>query len=199
MNWIVIAIAFMATLANPAFGQDVSGGYFGATLGNLTYTERADGLVTQSDFDDSASTFRLNGGYRLGKRLALELGYAETDGISDTVDMDLGSLVPVDVSSDFSVTTARAIAHFPIAAERLPFVSLSIFVGAGLYDADLKSEGSVAGLASVATESSENGSTAVLGVQVDFPKVSVRGEYEWFDTESSVDLWTAGVGLIFRF
>jgi len=197
MRWI--ASILTALLVSPTIAQEVSGAYMGATVGNVTYTQRADGLISQSDFDGSASTVRLYGGYRLGSRLALELGYAETDEIDDRVDMDLGGLVPVDVSSDFSVTTARALVHFPIGAERLPFVSLSVFVGAGVYDADLKSAGSVAGVATVAATSSEDGSTALLGVQVDFPKVSVRGEYEWFDTRSSIDLWTAGVGLIFRF
>lgn len=192
-------VALAVGLAGPVYAQDVSGGYLGATLGDLTYTERADGIVAQSDFDDSASQFRVYGGYRLGRRLALELGYAETDGIADTVDMDLNGIVPVDVSSDFTVTTARALVHFPIGAERLPFVSLSIFAGAGVYDADLKSEGNLAGLSTGTVESTEDGSTALLGVQIDFPRVSIRGEYEWFDTDSTVDIWSAGVGLIFRF
>jgi len=197
MRWMMVAL--VAGFAGPVFGQDVSGGYLGATLGDLTYTERADGIVAQSDFDDSASAFRLYGGYRLGSRLALELGYAEADGLVDTVDMDLNGIVPVDVSSDFTVTTARALLHFPIRAERLPFVSLSIFAGAGVYDADLKTESNISGLSMGAVESSEDGSTAVLGVQIDFPKVSIRSEYEWFDTESTVDISSVGVGLIFRF
>ncbi len=78
-------------------------------------------------------------------------------------------------------------------------MSLSIFAGAGIYDADLKSEGNVAGLSTGTIESTEDGSTALLGVQIDFPKVSIRAEYEWFDTESTLDIWSAGVGLIFRF
>ena len=194
--WIAV---FVGLLANPAFGQDVSGGYIGATLGDVTYTERADGTVTQSDFDGSASAFRLYGGYRLGRLLALELGYAETDSVSDTVDMDLNGVVPVDVSNDFTVTTARALVHFPISAERLPFVSLSIFAGAGVYDADITSEVSFAGLSAGTIETSEDGSTALLGLQLDFPRVSIRGEYEWFDTESVVDIRSAGIGVIFRF
>lgn len=197
MRWMMVAL--VAGFAGPVFGQDVSGGYLGATLGDLTYTERADGIVAQSDFDDSVSAFRLYGGYRLGSRLALELGYAEADGLADTVDMDLNGIVPVDVSSDFTVTTARALLHFPIRAERLPFVSLSIFAGAGVYDADLKTESNISGLSMGTVESSEDGSTAVLGVQIDFPKVSIRSEYEWFDTESTVDISSVGVGLIFRF
>jgi hypothetical protein len=182
-----------------AAAQDVSGAYVGATVGNLTYTEKSDGLVATSDFDDSASAYRLYGGYRLGRRLALELGYANSDGVSDTVDMDIGGVVPVDITSDFSMTTARALLHFPVSAERLPFVSLSFFVGAGIYDTDVDSTGSISGESSLAFSSTEDGSTALLGVQLDFPKVSVRGEYEWFDTESNVDLWTAGIGMIFRF
>jgi len=79
---MIFAVA--ALLGNPVFGQDVSGGYLGATLGDLTYTEQADGVVAQSDFDDSASALRLYGGYRVGDRFALELGYAKTDGIADT-------------------------------------------------------------------------------------------------------------------
>ena len=197
MRWIVCAVLAMASGA--VFAQDVSGAYIGATVGSLTYTEEADGLVTQSNFDDSSSTYRLYGGYRLGRRLALELGYSRSDGIEDTVDLDLGGVVPVDLSSDFSMTTARLLMHFPINAERLPFVSLSFFAGVGIYDADLDSSGSVGGLQLVTAQSSEDGSTALLGLQLDFPKVSVRGEYEWFDTESSVDLWTTGIGVIFRF
>jgi len=198
MKWLMGAL--MALVGAAALAQDVSGAYMGATFGNLTYTEQADGLVSSSDFDDSASAYRLYGGYRLGSRLALELGYATSDGISDTIDMDLlGTPVPVDVTNDVTMTTARALVHFPISAERLPFVSLSIFAGLGIYDAETKSTGSFAGIPFAATESTDDGSTALLGLQVDFPKVSIRGEYEWFDTDSNVDLWSAGVGLIFRF
>jgi len=113
--------------------------------------------------------------------------------------MDLNGIVPVDVSGDFTVTTARALLHFPIRAERLPFVSMSIFAGAGIYDAELETEGNFTGQSTGTVASDEDGSTAVLGLQIDFPKVSIRGEYEWFDTESTVDIWSAGVGLIFRF
>ena len=194
MRWI--ACALLAVASGSTFAQDVSGAYVGATVGNLTYTEEADGLVSTSDFDDSGSTYRLYGGYRLGRRLALELGYARSDGISDTV--DLGGVVPVDITSDFSITTARALMHFPVNAERLPFVSLSFFAGIGIYDTDVESTGT-SGQQSLAFSSTEDGSTALLGLQVDFPKVSLRGEYEWFDTESNVELWTAGIGLIFRF
>lgn len=197
MRWI--ACAFLAFAGGSALAQDVSGAYLGATVGNLTYTEKADGLVNTSDFNDSSSTYRLYGGYRLGRRLALELGYASSDGVSDTVDVDLGGVVPVDITSDFTMTTARALMHFPINAERLPFVSLSFFVGAGVYDANVDSTSSASGQQTLAFSSTEDGSTALLGMQLDFPKVSVRGEYEWFDTESNVELWTAGVGVIFRF
>ena len=196
MRWI--ACALLAAASGSTFAQDVSGAYIGATVGNLTYTEKADGLVSTSDFDDNGSTYRLYGGYRLGRRLALELGYAKSDGITDTVDLDIGGVVPVDITSDFSITTARALMHFPVNAERLPFVSLSFFLGAGVYDTNVDSTGT-AGQQNLAFSSNEDGSTALLGLQVDFPKVSVRGEYEWFDTESNVDLWTAGVGFIFRF
>ncbi len=198
MKWIMGAL--MALAGGAALAQDVSGAYMGATIGNLTYTQQADGLVNSSAFDDSASAYRLYGGYRLGSRLALELGYATSDGISDTIDMDLlGGFVPVEVTNDVTITTARALVHFPISAERLPFVSLSVFAGLGLYDAETQSTGSFAGIPFAVTESTEDGSTALLGVQVDFPKVSIRGEYEWFDTDSNVDLASAGVGLIFRF
>ena len=193
MRLIVLAIA--AFLAAPAFAQDVSGGYVGASLGSLSYVEETDGLATQSDFDGSASAFRLYGGYRFG-RIALELGYAEADAVEDTVD---GPIVPVDISNEFTMTTLRAIGFFPIKQERLPFIEFNIFVGAGVYDADLKSESRIGGLAAVPVEGTDDGSTALVGLQVEFPKVSVRAEYEWFDTQSSVDLWTAGVGLIYRF
>ena len=197
MRWM--ACALLATASGSALAQDVSGAYVGATFGNLTYTEKADGLVSQSSFDDSSSTYRIYGGYRLGRRLALELGYSRSDGISDTVDMDVGGVVPVDISSDFTMTTARALMHFPIGAERLPFVSLSFFAGLGYYDANSTWSGSVDGSQLVAFDSTENGSTALLGLQLDFPKVSVRGEYEWFDTDANVDIWTTGIGVIFRF
>jgi hypothetical protein len=189
----------LAAASGSAIAQDVSGAYIGATVGNLTYTEQADGLVTQSDFDDSASTYRLYGGYRLGKRLALELGYAKSDGIRDSVDIDLGTVTTVDVVSDLSMTTARLLVHFPFNAERLPFVSLGFFAGLGVYDADVASSGGIGGSQLVNLDSTSDGSTALLGLQVDFPKISIRGEYEWFDTESSVDLSTTGIGLIFRF
>ena len=64
MRWM--ACALLATASGSALAQDVSGAYVGATFGNLTYTEKADGLVSQSSFDDSSSTYRLYGGYRLG-------------------------------------------------------------------------------------------------------------------------------------
>ena len=45
----------------------------------------------------------------------------------------------------------------------------------------------------------DDGLTAMGGIQFDMRRVSIRGEYEWFDTDDGVDAQSLNVAVIFRF
>jgi opacity protein-like surface antigen len=87
---------------------------------------------------------------------------------------------------DTAVLTVRGLGHFG------PF-----FAGAGYFDADATA---FAQLGSFRAEesASEDGLTAVLGLQWDFSSVSLRVEYEWFDVDDA-DVSELGIGLHYRF
>ena len=81
----------------------------------------------------------------------------------------------------------------------IPLSKASLFGGVGYYDADVTASATLTGFGQVEDESSEDGAALVGGVQFEFERVSIRGEYEWFDSDGDVEAWDISVGLLFKF
>jgi hypothetical protein len=79
---------------------------------------------------------------------------------------------------------------------------VSLIGGVGYYDADLTVSATARdGVRSISdsAEDSESGASLIGAVQLEFERISLRGEYEWFDAEDSVEAWDVALGLVFRF
>lgn len=169
-------------------------GYLGGGIGNLDYEESASAFTLSLNFSDSAPAYKVYGGYRFSESLAVEASYAVTGDLEDSIPDIFGFGAPLGISLDFDVLTVRALGYIPLA-------SFSLFGGIGYFDAD-PSDISITipgvGSFNVPAES-DDGATANLGLEWALDAASIRVEFEFFDTESGVDVWALGVGAHWRF
>src|SRR5690606_9954616 len=106
----------------------------------------------------------------------------------------VGDLVSLDLAVETEVKTLRVLAL-------APFSGLSMFGSVGFYDADFTTTFSLNDRVNPqrgAFEQSDSGVTVAGGIQYEWPRIALRGEYEWFDTD---DIDSAALNLIavFRF
>ncbi|HEY7671666.1 MAG TPA: porin family protein [Gammaproteobacteria bacterium] len=168
---VIAAIGFWGT----SLAQEIMpSGYVGFGVGTFEYEE--DGV----DFSESSTAYKLYGGYRFNDTWAFEGSYSDLDTLEDSAP---GLVIGID---DIAVLAVRGLGHFGPA-----------FVGAGYFDADATAFLEL-GSFRVEESASENGLTAVVGLQWDFSSVSLRIEYEWFDIDEA-DATQLGVGLHYRF
>lgn len=172
-----------ATVAQDAFDE---GAYVGVSVGSLDYEETVE--IFDLEFSDSTTAYRIFGGYRFNENFALEAGWGATGDLQETYTDGFDTAV---IRGDYEVLTIRALGV-------APFENVSLYGGVGYYDATLNGSVSVIGVGQMGFEGDDSGATLVGGLQFDFGKVSIRGEYEWFDTDSNVDAWDISIGLIFR-
>jgi len=165
--------------------QESSGGYMGFAIGSFDYEETYEGLT----FADTTSAYRLLAGYRFNDSFALEGGWGTTSDIEDSYTQ--GNLT-LNVQADYEILTLRALGMIPLS-------KASLFGGVGYYDADLTASATLTGVGQFDLEGSSDGATLVGGVQFEFERVSIRGEYEWFDTDDGIEAWDISLGLLFKF
>ncbi len=185
-------LGFVACLAlvGAAQAQEIRGAYLGAAYGLVSFDERIElPEVAIIPVSDTAGAYRLLGGFQLNSNYAIELGWTKTSGLSE----DLGAFLNVD--AEFEAATLRGIAL-------APFGSLSMFGGLGYYDATIRTDivfNLIDGPLRFSTKDSDSGLTAVGGIQFDLSRISIRGEYEWFDTDGNTDASSLNIGVLFRF
>lgn len=184
----VLVSAVVLGMSSQALAQEGGGegAYLGASLGKFDYEETVDAFGVE--FSDSATAYRIFGGYRFNENFALEAGWGATGDLEETYTDGFDTAV---IRGDYEVLTVRALAI-------APFDSVSLYGGVGYYDATLDGSVSIIGFLQESFEGDDSGATLVGGLQFDLDKVSIRAEYEWFDTDSSVDAWDISVGLLFR-
>jgi len=181
----------LAILSSSAWAQEGRpGSYLGLSLGQLDYEEEAFGTT----LEDTALAYKLYGGYRFGDTWAVEASYGQTSSLkwSESGTLPGFGSTTATLSGDYDVLEVRGLAHLGV-----------FLVGLGYWDADLKATLSVTstltGPMSVSASDSDSGASLILGGQWSFDTWSLRAEYEYFDTESTVDAYTLGVGVHFRF
>ena len=194
MRPLLVAVSVLGCAS--VFAQDdVAGGYLGVGLGELSFEEEVlPGVYT---FDESASAWKLYGGYDFGERLGLELSWTQTSDLEDTVsllDPDLGA-VSTAVSVELTVLSLRALGYLPLSWG-------SPFAGIGYFDGDADSvlvvSADLLGSETVSASDSASGATAVLGVRWRLRDWNVRLEYEWWDADEA-DLAALGLAAAYRF
>lgn len=182
MKFAPFAILCLASIP-AAHAQETSGLYAGFALGLLDYEEE---ITASIAFEDSTPAYRILGGFAFSDNFALEVGWGASSDLED-------SFGAATITADYEVVTLRALGM-------MPFDNVSLLAGVGYYDAEITARGSIAGLGQLTAEDSDSGATLVGGVQFNLESgVSIRGEFEWFDTASEVDAWVGSLGVLFRF
>jgi hypothetical protein len=160
--------------------QGTRGAYAGGGLGMLSY----DGTGGPALSDDR-NAYRLLAGYRFSDRYAVEAGFGST----------------ADVSRTFSTFAVRGIAMLPLSR-------VGLYAGAGYYEATFNKSMPISGDLgapgfvvddSEDFEHSQRGVTVVGGIMLDLPRISLRAEYEWLDTDSPLEASSVNLLALFRF
>ena len=159
------------SVATVGHSQQMRGAYIGAGISSLSHTQPADAAGPQ--ISDDTSAFRLLGGYRFNDHYAVDAGFGTT----------------ADIKRMFSAVSVRGIALLPVSI-------IDLFGGVGYYEATFnKSILSGAG----GFEQTDSGATVIGGLALNLPRVSIRGEYEWLDTDSGRKASSIGVLVLLRF
>lgn len=191
MKYLLAVVCAITSVSS--YAQESSGAYMGFGVGSFDYAESdaASGI----SLSDNASAYRLFGGYRFSENFSVEGGWGATGDLKDTVTATLPGFgtMSFDTAADFEVLTVRALG-------RLPFDNVALFGGVGYYDSEVDVSVSVQGIGEVGSGSgSDSGATIIGGLEFAVSRVNLRAEYEWFDTDSSVDASMLGLGLFFNF
>jgi hypothetical protein len=183
-------ISLLAFASASAIAQDDSGAYVGFGIGQLDYEEEDFGLT----LEDTTLFYKVYGGYRFDETWAFEAYYGQTDDLEWTesgFDPGIGDY-SVRLAGDYDLREVRGLAHLDW-----------FLIGLGYWDADLSASLSgtsdLTGPFSISESDSDSGASIIVGGEWDLDTLAIRAELEYFDTESTVDAYTIGVGIQFTF
>lgn len=191
----IAGLVLLLGLSAGAQSQEIRGVYAGASLGLFSYNEDGDNLG--APVSDNTEAYRIFGGYQFNSVYAIEAGwgvsgeFGERFGGFDA----MGERISLSLAGEYEISTLRFIAL-------APFSQLGMFGGVGYYDATLDASfrfQSPAQDSMGSFEDSDDGLTVVGGIIYEFDRIAVRGEYEWFDADNSVELQSLSVSALFRF
>ncbi|MBN1240999.1 MAG: outer membrane beta-barrel protein [Gammaproteobacteria bacterium] len=194
MRYVSGVLVFLC-LAGGAEAQYLSGGpYLGASVGSFSYREDGENLGV--GVSDSTTAYRLLAGYQFRGVYAVEGSWGRTGTFKERFEFfDPSGTVSFEVGGEYEIATLRFVAL-------APFSNVNMFGGIGYFDATLDAYQRFQTPDEVQTamgEDADDGLTAVGGIQFDLRRLSIRGEYEWFDTDDGVDTQSLNVALLFRF
>ncbi len=169
---VVLGVVGMFVATSSIAGE----GYVGVSTGILNIEDDSAG----SGFSDTPFSAKVFGGYEFNEYFAVDVAYFST--LQDAEDNVFG--VPVEISLDGF--TIRGVGAYPLSD------NFSILGSIGFWDGD--AEASALG---VSASASEDGITLGVGGKYRFESVSIRGEFEWFDSEDSI--WSILVGVQVNF
>lgn len=188
-----IVILGLALGGSHAFAQDL-GVYTGLSIGAFEHNNETGGA-----FSDSASSWRLYGGFQAGKYFSLEFGRGSTGAIN--VDAPGGRLtiatrrLQTATHVDFALTTFKAMGRLPLRRFDLWFAYGTFFM-----DADVDFTTSTGGHGSLSVDDSNE--LFAFGVDWKLGEIDrlydVRLEYEKLNMPFS-DASTIAVGVAYRF
>ena len=168
----VLGVAGMFAATSSIAGE----GYIGASTGIMNFEDDSAG----TGFSDTPFSFKVFGGYEFTENFAVDVAYFRT--LEDASDDVFG--IPVDISIDGF--TIRGVGAYPTSE------NFSLLGSIGYWDGD--AEASVFGSTASA---GDDGFTLGVGGKYRFESVSIRGEFEWFDSEDT--FWTILVGVQVNF
>jgi hypothetical protein len=180
-------------LAGTAEAQEIRGIYVGLGAGIFNYEQDED---TGPRISDGAGIYRIVGGYQLNSNYAIEAGWVRSDDVKEQffATNQAGNLITLNLAVESEIKTLRVLAF-------APFSGLGMFGSVGYYDADFTTTFTIVDPLNPqrgSLERSDSGVTVAGGIQYEWSRIALRGEYEWFDTD---DLDATAINLIavFRF
>ncbi len=169
---VVLSVAGMFVATSSIAGE----GYIGVSAGIMNIEDDSAG----TGFSDTPISLKVFGGYEFNENIALDVAYFST--LQDAEDDIFG--VPVELSIEGFIV--RAVGAFPTSD------NFSILGSVGYWDGD--ADMSALGISASA---SEDGFTAGVGGKYRFDSLSIRGEFEWLDSDDTI--WTILVGFQINF
>jgi len=177
----------LAWALTPAVEAQPESAYYGLSIGEFDYSDRAAGLGDK--FNGSASSWRLMLGVQLTRHFALEGGYGETSTIRATA---LGSPPPTELEFEtqlHKMFTVRGLGT-------LPFDNgFSLMAGIGFFTFKQKVALSINGAPFLSGDVSPEGFgnfAYYLGAQHDWDRLALRLSYEKWDFGSNARLIFVG-------
>jgi len=165
-----------------------TGPYVGFGLGQLDY----ESLTVGFQFEDTSIYQRVYGGTRFSETFAFEISYAMTDDLNwaGTGEQNPYGRYSTRIDGEHDIFSARFLAY-----------AGKVFFGAGVFKSnfDTRTYGTFPDLISnpdfdILTADSDSGLTYLFGGEWPFDAWSLRLEFEYVDTEASVNAWNMGVG-----
>ncbi len=192
MRLTIALFAALGLLSSAAFAGEESGLYVGAGVGQANMQidsfDLGDGLSYKFDSDDTV--FKVFGGWRFNKYIAVELDYVDLGSMSDTLKYDTGEGV-VDVDTDIEVS---GFAPYLVGTLPIGIFEVSAKLGYVFYDVDGKVSSDFFGENDSFSDSDEDLAYGIgFGVTL-FDHLNTKLEYEVIDV-SDVDLdaiWLTG-------
>jgi OOP family OmpA-OmpF porin len=169
---VVLSVAGMFVATSSIAGE----GYIGVSAGIMNIEDDSAG----TGFSDTPISLKVFGGYEFNENIALDVAYFGT--VQDAEDDMFG--IPVEISLDGF--TVRAVGAYPTSD------NFSILGSVGYWDGD--AEASVLGISATA---GEDGLTLGVGGKYRLESMSIRGEFEWFDSDDTIWMILVGVQINF--
>jgi len=173
----LLALALLASALTPAIEAQPDSAYYGLSIGEFDYSDRAAGLP--GVFNDSVDSWRVTIGYQFLKHFAFEGSYGKTSTIRDTVPgLAPGSTFAFETELD-KILGFRALGTFPFEN------GLSLMAGMGFVGFEQDVALSLNGAPFLGGEIEEDYLPAFyFGVQYDWERVALRLSYEKWDFDS---------------
>ena len=191
-----LLLAGFAAMSAAYAGQD-SGGYFGASIGRVSYSDSCSdtGGLAVTSCDDKDTSFKIFGGYRFTRNVAVEAAYVDLGSVRATGSF-LGS--PVDIKVDGTGVTLQAVGIVPFGNE------FSVMGRVGAIFWDLKSSASVSG---ISDSTSDTGVDIALGIGAQYkfaPNFGVRADLDYYpnlgnNNTGEDDVKAISIGVVFLF
>jgi hypothetical protein len=191
-----LALLLLGVTALPAAAQeDDRRFYAGAALGIADYEGGYEGLT----YDDAPLALQAYGGYRVGERWSVELGFQRVGDI-ETGEIAGSGTDRLEISEQFDMAIVRALLSVPLSDLLGWRRKFSLFGTVGYHVSDARRV--VLELESLVEDSQtreEYGLVLGAGVRYELGKVELRGYVEWLDLGDMAETWTTGVGVELRF
>lgn len=210
MKTQLMATTLATTLfaASSAFAAD-AGFYIGGSMGETKVKDApsaaefdadlaAEGITASSSVDDTDTAWKVFGGYKLNRYLAIEASYVDLGEVSITSNVTTPAIGTVDTNWEALSMTAAAVGILPFA------YGFELFGKAGIqyWDVDLSTT------PSAANTESETGTDYFYGIGAGYNltyNIALRAEWERYNNvgdnnttgEFDVDMWSAGVQFTF--